>query len=119
MYVNRCMDILVQTSLYTVSFTTTLHFPSSQFSGFSLATPASLSFAQEPLLLSSLLQVPVISFLQLTDHPGTACHIQTATVTGLPHTHCYTLAIGCCIVTAAHLGARPLVLAELVRNGRA
>jgi hypothetical protein len=53
MYVDRCMDI-VKTRLY--SFTTTLHFPSSQFS---LATPASLSFAQEPLLLSSLL--PVIS----------------------------------------------------------
>ncbi len=30
-----------------------------------------------------------------------------------------TVAIGCCIVTAAHLEARPLVLAELVRNGRA
>ncbi len=53
MYVNICMDI-VQTRLY--SFTTTLHFPSSQFS---LATQASLSFAQEPLLLSSFL--PVIS----------------------------------------------------------
>jgi hypothetical protein len=57
MYVNRCMDI-VQTRLY--SFTTTLHFQSSQFSlRLASATPASLSFAQEPLLLSSLL--PVIS----------------------------------------------------------
>ena len=25
---------------------------------------------------------------QLTDHPGVACHVQTATATGLPHTHC-------------------------------
>ncbi len=25
---------------------------------------------------------------QLTDHPGAACHVQTATATGLPHTHC-------------------------------
>ncbi len=57
MYVNKCMDI-VQTPLYSV--TTTLHFPSS-LSQFSLATPGqvSVSFAQEPLLLSSLL--PVIS----------------------------------------------------------
>ena len=53
MNVNICMDT-VQTRLY--SFTTTLHFPSCLIS---LATPASLSSAQEPLLLSSLL--PVIS----------------------------------------------------------
>ncbi len=25
---------------------------------------------------------------QLTDHPAVACHGQTATATGLPHTHC-------------------------------
>ena len=25
---------------------------------------------------------------QLTDHPGVACHAQTATATGSPHTHC-------------------------------
>ncbi len=25
---------------------------------------------------------------QLTDHPGAACHVQSATATGLPHTHC-------------------------------
>ena len=53
MHVNICMDT-VQTCLYI--FTTTLHFPSCPIS---LATPASLSSAQEPLLLSSLL--PVIS----------------------------------------------------------
>jgi hypothetical protein len=51
--VNICMDI-VKTHLY--SFTNTLHFPSGQIS---LATLASLSSAQAPLLQSSLL--PVIS----------------------------------------------------------
>ena len=25
---------------------------------------------------------------QLTDHPGAACHVQIATATGSPHTHC-------------------------------
>ena len=25
---------------------------------------------------------------QLIDHPGAACHVQTATATRLPHTHC-------------------------------
>ena len=49
MNVNICVD-MVQTRLY--SFTTTLHFPSGPIS---LATPASFSTAQEPLLLSSLL----------------------------------------------------------------
>ncbi len=55
MNVNICMYI-VQTRLY--SFTTTLHFPSGSIS---LATPASLSYAQAPHLQSSLL--PVISLL--------------------------------------------------------
>ena len=47
MHVKICMDT-VQTRLY--SFSTTLHFPSDPIS---LATPASLSSVQEPLLLSS------------------------------------------------------------------
>ncbi len=51
MDVNICIDT-VQTRLY--SSTTTLHFSSGPIS---LATPASLSSAQEPLLLSSLLPV--------------------------------------------------------------
>ena len=55
MNVNICMGT-VQTRLY--SFTNTLHFPSGPIS---LATPASLSSAQEPLLLSSLRVLPVIS----------------------------------------------------------
>ncbi len=47
--VNICLDT-VQTRL--CSFTTTLHFPSGPIN---LAMPVSLSSAQEPLLLSSLL----------------------------------------------------------------
>ncbi len=47
--VNICMDT-VQTRLYSIS--TTLHFPSGPII---LATPTSLSSAQEPLCLSSLL----------------------------------------------------------------
>ena len=47
--VSMCLDI-VQTRM--CMFTTTLHFSSSPIS---LATPASLSSAQEPLLLSSSL----------------------------------------------------------------
>ncbi len=81
MYVIRCMDI-VQTRLCSV--TTTLHFPSS-LSQFSLATPwqASLSFAQEPLLLSSLL--PVINlFIWQTTQALLATYSQV-----LPHTHCW------------------------------
>ncbi len=74
------------------------------------------------LLLSSLHQ----SFqVQLTDHwhPGVACLTQTVTVTGLPpsHTHCCQAGhplLQCHRLTAAHLEARPLVLAVLVRNGR-
>ncbi len=49
MHVKICMD-RVQTRLY--SFLSTLHFPSGPII---LATPASLSSAQEPLRLGSLL----------------------------------------------------------------
>ena len=47
--VNTCLDSVLT---LLCSFTTTLHFPSGPIS---LVTPASLSSAQEPLLLSSLL----------------------------------------------------------------
>ena len=57
MNIYSCMYIL-QTRLYSDSFTTTLHFPSGPIS---TSTHASLSSAQAPLLQSSLL--PVISLL--------------------------------------------------------
>ncbi len=114
MYVNRCMDI-VQTRLYSFTLATTLHLPSS------LATPVSLSFAQEALfqVLSSLL--PVISlFNWQTTQALLAMDKLPESLVYLIHIAATLAAIGCCIVTAAHLEASsPLVLAELVRNGRA
>ncbi len=88
-----------------------LHFPSGPIS---LATPASLSSAQEPLLLSSLLPVTSLFNWQTTQ-------LWLATPK-LPQPRVYlihiaaTLAIHSFSVTAAHREARPLVLAVLVRN---
>ncbi len=111
MYVNRCMD-MVQARLY--SFTTILHFP------FQPVQPCDTCESQLRSGASPSEQPPSChQSFQLTDHPGTACHVQTATVRFYLIHIADTLAIGCCIVTAAHLEARPLVLAEQVRNGRA
>jgi hypothetical protein len=105
MNVKICMDV-AQTRLY--SFTTTLHF---------IATPASLSSAQASEQPPSCHQ----SF-QLTDHPGVACHVQTATATCLPHAHCchagHPLLQNHSCPHWPHREARPLVLVVLVKNGR-
>ncbi len=62
---------------------TTLHFPSGPIS---LATQASVNTVQEQLLFE---QPPSWhQSFQLTDHPGVACHAQTAADTGSPHTNC-------------------------------
>jgi hypothetical protein len=92
--VNKCLDT-VQTRLY--SFTTTIYFPSGPIS---LATPASLSSAQAPLLQSSLL--PVISLL---NWQTTQARLATSKLLQprvyLVHIAA-TPAIRCCSVTGAH-----------------
>jgi hypothetical protein len=108
--VDICLDT-VQTRL--CRFTTTLYFPSSPIS---LATPASLCSAQEPLLLSSLLlgtslfnRQTTQALLAMPKLPQPWVHL--ILIAAMP-------AISCCSVTASHWEARPLVLAVLVRNGR-
>ncbi len=107
---------IVHTRLY--SFTTTLHFPSGQIS---LATLASLSSVQAPLLHSSLL--PVISLFNGQTTQGQA-RLATSKLP-VPQPQVYlihiaaTPAIRCCSITGASRAARPLVtvLVVLVRNG--
>ena len=107
--VNICLNT-VQTRV--CNFITTLHFPSGPIS---LATPASLSSAQEPLLLSS--RLPCTS---LFNRQTTQAWLATPKLPQ-PRVHLIhiaaTPAIPCCSVTAAHREARPLMLAVLVRNG--
>jgi hypothetical protein len=80
MNVNISMHV-VQTRLY--SFTTTLHSPSVPdqpcYACVSQLRAGFIASKQPPSCHQSF---------QLTDHPGVACHAQTATATGLPHTHC-------------------------------
>ncbi len=116
--VNTCQTLPVfgQCTYMSVQLTTTLqvHFP--LLGLISLATPASLSSAQEQLLLSSLL-------------PGTSLFNRQTTQVLLatpklpqPLVHLIHIAatpvISCCNVTAVHREARPLVLVLLLRNGR-
>ncbi len=96
---------MVQTRLYSI--TSTFHFPSGPTS---LATPASLNSAQEPLLLSSMSP-------PLRDHPSAACLVQTATATGLPHTHCCHAGHPLLQCHSCPQGSQILVLAVRVRNG--
>jgi hypothetical protein len=103
--VNVCL-YMVQTRLYHI--TTTLHSPSGPNAGESQLSAGSTPSEQPPSCHQSF---------QLTDHPGVACHVQTATASGLPHTHCCHAGHQL-LQCPAHLEGRPLVLVVLVRNGR-
>ncbi len=102
--VDTCLDT-VQALL--CSFTTTLHFLSGQISLVPQAR-ASLSSAQELLLLSSLLHGTSLFNWQTTQA------LLATPKLPQPRVHLIhfaaTPAIRCCSVTAAHLEARPLVL---------
>jgi hypothetical protein len=74
---------IVQARLYC--FKTTLHFSSGPIS---LATPASLSCPQATSTRAAEQPPSSHQSPHMTDHPGEACHVQTATATGLPQ---YTL----------------------------
>jgi hypothetical protein len=101
MNVNKCMDVVL-TRL--CSFTTPLLIRPDQPR---VACESQLRAGSAPSEQPSSWH----QSFQPTDHPGTDCHVQTATATCLPHTHscyCVTPAMRCCSVTAAHREARPL-----------
>jgi hypothetical protein len=83
--VNICLDT-VQTRL--CMFTTTLHFPSRQNLPDQPCDAGGESQLCSGAAPSELPSSWHQSF-QSTDHPGAACHTQTATATVSPRTHCF------------------------------
>jgi len=115
--VNICLDT-VQTRL--CMFTTTLHFPSRPNLPDQPCDAGGESQLRAGAAPSELPSSWHQSF-QSTDHPGAACHAQTATATVSPRTHCCQachplLQCHSCPKNTGKPDLWPLVLAILVRT---